>query len=55
MKRIRPSLPLLLAALISGLAPASAESSQSTISVYVPGYKSENWDDLAGSIITSVR
>ncbi|KAF3766829.1 hypothetical protein M406DRAFT_327945 [Cryphonectria parasitica EP155] len=53
MKRVWPRLPLLLAALAPSLTPTSADSSPTTVPVYVPGYQSENWDDLAGSVITS--
>lgn len=53
-----PPLPLLLIALAPGLSPAAAQDSSSqstsTVSVYVPGYESQNWEDLAGSVITSV-
>ncbi|KAL1858919.1 hypothetical protein Daus18300_009788 [Diaporthe australafricana] len=54
--RWRPTLPLLLVALAPGLLPiaAQASSSQSTVSVYVPGYDAQNWEDLAGSVITSL-
>lgn len=51
MKRSRLSLALLTAVWSPSLAPTSA---QSTVSVYVPGYRSENWEDLAASVITSV-
>lgn len=40
--------------LLLWLAPTSS-SAQSTISVYVPGYRSENWEDLAGSVVAIVR
>ncbi|KAH8765489.1 hypothetical protein F5883DRAFT_100893 [Diaporthe sp. PMI_573] len=55
MRSLWPPLPLLLIALAPGLSPAAAQgsSSQSTVSVYVPGYETQNWEDLAGSVITS--
>lgn len=55
MRSLWPPLPLLLIALAPGLSPAAAQdsSTQSTVSVYVPGYESQNWEDLAGSVITS--
>ncbi|KUI57476.1 hypothetical protein VP1G_10901 [Cytospora mali] len=55
MMGVRLSLPLLMAFLAPSLTPTAAEDSslQSTVSVYVPGYRTENWDDLAGSVIAS--
>lgn len=53
MKRV---CSLLLAAALA-LPTASAEDADqqvTTVSVFVPGYRKENWDDLAGSAITSV-
>lgn len=44
---------LVIAALAPSLAPTAF--AQVTVPVYVPGYQAENWDDLAGSVITSVR
>lgn len=56
MKRTWPRLRLVLAALAPGLiSPTSADDSPTTVPVYVPGYRSENWDNLAGSVIASVR
>lgn len=56
MRSLWPPLPLLLIVLAPGLSPGAAQdsSSQSTVSVYVPGYGAKNWEDLAGSVITSV-
>lgn len=56
MRSLWPPLPLLLIALAPCLLPAAAQdsSSQSTVSVYVPGYETQNWEDLAGSVVTSV-
>ncbi|POS76410.1 hypothetical protein DHEL01_v205197 [Diaporthe helianthi] len=55
MRSLWPSLPLLLIALALGLSPAAAQdsSSQSIVSIFVPGYEAQNWEDLAGSVITS--
>lgn len=59
MKRIllRPfsSMPLLFATLApSLLVLAPRTSAQVTVPVYVPGYRAENWNGLAGSVISSV-
>lgn len=54
---VRLPLPLLLmATLAPSLTPTAAEdtSPQSTVPVYVPGYRTENWDGLVGSVMTSV-
>ncbi|KAJ4385495.1 hypothetical protein N0V93_009923 [Gnomoniopsis smithogilvyi] len=52
MKRVlQPWLSLLIAALAPSLAPTTF--AQVTVPVYVPGYRAENWDGLAGSVITS--
>lgn len=47
-------LSLVIAALAPSLAPTTTFA-QITVPVYVPGYSAENWDDLAGSVISSVR
>lgn len=55
---VRLPLPLLLmATLAPSLTPTAAEdtSPQSTVPVYVPGYRTENWDGLVGSVMTSDR
>lgn len=57
MMSVRLPLPLLLmATLAPSLTPTAAEdtSLQSTVSIYVPGYRTENWDGLAASVMTSV-
>ncbi|ROW04478.1 hypothetical protein VMCG_05003 [Cytospora schulzeri] len=55
MMSVRLSLPLLMATLAPSLTPTAAEdtSLHSTVSVYVPGYQTKNWDGLAGSVMTS--
>ena len=56
MLNARLSLPLLLAISAPSLSPTAADDSsfQTTATVYVPGYQTENWDGLAGSVIASV-
>lgn len=49
-----PCLLLVLAALAAP-SLATTTSAPITVPVYVPGYRAENWDNLAGSAITSVR
>lgn len=55
MTRVRP---LLLAAALAVPVTIAEDADQqqqvTTVSVFVPGYRKENWDDLAGSVVTSV-
>lgn len=34
---------------------AATAFAQVTVPVYVPGYRDENWDGLAGSVLSSVH